>query len=570
MAALSAISAFGYEPEIRDIGIEVSLDARGTAHITEVWDVTVASGTEWYLVRENLGDIQIRNLAVRDENGAAYINEGDWDVDRNIAQKAGRCGLHKTCGGYEICWGVGSYGPHIFTVSYDMTNAVKSLNDYDMLHMQFVSDELSSHPGHVRLRLTAPVSLGEENSRIWGFGYKGTTAWDAGGGVVAESEEAFSYDSSLILLIRFDKGIFDSESVQERDFQEVLDRALEGSHFDDDEEPETWYEVLLGFVLFCGFFWLFCIYPIKKFLQIIGVAKGSPVRKRVKEIFGVRRIPRNVGWSRDLPFKGGMLETYYVASHIDGYDDGKFTIIPAMMLHMMYEGVIIMGQDSNGKKQFSFHGGASLEGLSKPEKELLNMVKKAAGSDNILQEKEFKSWASNHPSQVKTWVSSLRDEVKQQLRAGGYTEGSSPTSYESLEFSMAGKSAAMQAIGFRQFLKDFTIINERYSPEVVLWGKYLMIASLFGLADKVAKEMKHLAPNAFAGINSMPVSELGGVLAFTDSFRSAARSAYRYSSYSSGGGYSGGGGRSSGGYGGHSSYSGGGGFSGGGHGGGSR
>ena len=46
VAALSAISAFGYEPEIRDIDIKVSLDTLGTAHIVEVWDVVVASGKE--------------------------------------------------------------------------------------------------------------------------------------------------------------------------------------------------------------------------------------------------------------------------------------------------------------------------------------------------------------------------------------------------------------------------------------------------------------------------------------------------------------------------------------------
>lgn len=565
VAALSAISAFAYEPEIRDIDIKVSLDTLGTAHIVEVWDVVVASGTEWYLVRENLGDIRIGNLHVIDERGRAYYNEGSWDVERSIDEKAFRCGLHKTYGGYEICWGVGSYGPHIFTVSYDMTNVVKSLNDYDMLHMQFVSDDLSISPGHVQLTLSAPVPLGEENSRIWGFGYEGTTRW-ADGKVVAESSESFKRSSSLILLLRFDKGIFNSSSVQDKDFEQVLNRAIDGADFGDEEEEMKWYEVLLGFVMSIGMIWAFMIYPVKRFLIAIGLVKGKS-RKNIKKIFGVRRIPKNLEWNRTLPFNGGIQETYYVASHLTGYDDGKFTIIPAMMLHMMYEGVIVLKRDVNNKKEFHFYDSASTENLSRSELGLLGLLKTASGSDKVLQEKEFKRWAENHSSAVKEWVKTLKDEVRISLRQNGYADPEKSRYYDEMTFSPEGQKEAMQSLRFRQYLKDFTLINERYSPEVTLWGKYLMVAALFGMADKVAKDMKNLAPTAAVGIPSLPVSDLNDVLIFTNTFRSATRGAYAIATAPSGGGYSG---RSSGGFGGHSSFGGGGGFSGGGYGGGSR
>ena len=107
-ALFAAFPLLAYEPEIKDISIRVTLSEDGSARIEECWDVVVAKGTEWYLVRENLGDIEIRDLAVKDEKGNSFFNEGSWDVDRSISQKARRCGLHKTSGGYEICWGVES------------------------------------------------------------------------------------------------------------------------------------------------------------------------------------------------------------------------------------------------------------------------------------------------------------------------------------------------------------------------------------------------------------------------------------------------------------------------------
>ena len=83
-------AASAYEPAIRNIDISLTLHRDGSAGVHEVWDVCAASGTEWYLVRNNLGDIDILDLAVSDESGLDFINEGEWDVDRSIADKAGR------------------------------------------------------------------------------------------------------------------------------------------------------------------------------------------------------------------------------------------------------------------------------------------------------------------------------------------------------------------------------------------------------------------------------------------------------------------------------------------------
>ena len=80
-ATLFGIAAFAYEPAIRDIDINVFLAKDGTATVKEVWDVTAAGFTEWYLVRSNLGDIVIDNLRVSDENGREFVNEGEWDVE---------------------------------------------------------------------------------------------------------------------------------------------------------------------------------------------------------------------------------------------------------------------------------------------------------------------------------------------------------------------------------------------------------------------------------------------------------------------------------------------------------
>lgn len=47
-----------------------------------------------------------------------------------------------------------------------------------------------------------------------------------------------------------------------------------------------------------------------------------------------------------------------------------------------------------------------------------------------------------------------------------------------------------ELIGIKKYLKDYSLIKQRYPIEIALWDKYLVFASIFGMSDKVAKEFK--------------------------------------------------------------------------------
>ena len=246
MAALvSTFAVFAREQKVRDVDIEVTLFKTGEALIHEKWDVNTGDEiTEWYLPRENLGDIGIAAFKVYSD-GKELSDDGEWDVDRSRSQKAGRFGIVHKRSGVELCWGIGDYGDHVFEPVYLMTNVVKTLDDYDMIHMQFVTDELAAAPQHVRVTIKAADELGVQldtnTTRAWGFGYSGTVSFE-NGTVVFESDEPFRYKSSVISLLRFNKGIFESPSVQEREFSDVLSLAMSGADFGDgnsDEDEDT-------------------------------------------------------------------------------------------------------------------------------------------------------------------------------------------------------------------------------------------------------------------------------------------------------------------------------------------
>lgn len=541
LAGLLCLSAAAWEPAIHDVEIRVVLADDGSARITECWAVCVASGTEWYLVRENLGDIQISDLEVVDETGTVYYNEGSWDIDRSLEQKAGRCGLHKTSNGCEICWGVGSYGDHLFTVSYTMTNIVKALDDCDYLHTQFISPGLSAPVQHCKVSISKPgVPLEDSNCSIWSFGYNGTVNFSAGE-IVAESDEPFIKDkSSVIVLARFDKGIFTPVSVKGGSFDAIKDKAFKGSAYEKYLKDQKSAKAKKG--IFAAL--------AAAVVALMARKAQKDKKKRNLNMFGVEDL-KEINYERGIPFDGNLFETRYVLEKI-GKTPAPNAIASAIILRLVKNGQIAVTRNAKQKVELSFVKDADLKGLRGPEIELYDMMREASGEDLILQDKEFSRWSKRNNSRVVDWTETLTAEGSNCLREDGFVEGA--------KFSPQGQAHSRRVIGFKTYLQDFTLIKERASEEAVLWHDYIVFASLYGIADKVAKELKDINPTAFEEATGLDYNTMNNVVLISNNMgNSITSSVVRAQSASSVGGH-----------GGYSSFGGGGGFSGGGFGGGSR
>ena len=100
--------------------------------------------------------------------------------------------------------------------------------------------------------------------------------------------------------------------------------------------------------------------------------------------------------------------------------------------------------------------------------------------------------------------------------------------------------------GLKKYMEDFSLLNEKEVPDIVLWEKFLVYATVFGIAEKVIKQLKMVYPNfeQLTG-NDYSVTYLMMHTNFNSSFSSAI-STTMSSTYSSatggGGGFSGGGG----------------------------
>lgn len=100
--------------------------------------------------------------------------------------------------------------------------------------------------------------------------------------------------------------------------------------------------------------------------------------------------------------------------------------------------------------------------------------------------------------------------------------------------------------GLKKYMEDFSMLDKREVPEIVIWEKFLVYATVFGIADKVLKQLKIVYPNINEELNANHYGYMYLMMNtnFSSSFSNAITSSMS-TAYSSatggGGGFSGGG-----------------------------
>lgn len=114
-------------------------------------------------------------------------------------------------------------------------------------------------------------------------------------------------------------------------------------------------------------------------------------------------------------------------------------------------------------------------------------------------------------------------------------------------FTQKGVDEIEKWKGLKKYMEEFSMLDKKELPEIVLWEKFLVYATVFGIAQKVLKQLKIVYPNIeeMAEINNYTYLYFMMHTNFSTSFSNAVSTSMS-SSYSSatggGGGFSGGGG----------------------------
>lgn len=540
--------------EIRSLDIDVYIDPKGDALIKQNWDVTVVSGTEWYIPIGNLNGSLIRGLKVS-EDGKEFESDGDkWDVGRSIVQKAGRCGIvDKGSSGVELCWGVGNYGPHKWTASYVVLGLVQSLQDYDAFNFMFVNPGMVAPPQHASVRFHKISGDGfvADSTRFWFFGCEGESKLCEDGTIFFETDRPMPSNGKVIAMLRFEKGMFDAYNEKDIPFEKMQKKAFRGSSYQSkgfswDKLIDLFFEFFI-LIIGAGFAIFMFLLKVKDWILKALGRQWSP------KFFGSKSVK---GWERDVPFGGSIPVAAYLlqdGTRLSFKDGHPERAIGSYFLRWVRNGYAIPVKAEDGHYDLQFPE-KDPEFVDSSEKSLYRKAFAAAGENRLLEKGEFDRWAEKHYASLSGWPTAIVSEGR--------------SAYSVFKGNKVDEGAKL--LKFKNFLEDFSLSKEREVPEVALWGQYLEFAQLFGIADKVAEGFSKMYPKEFTQFSEQYGLDMISMRTLIHNWNATGVHAYNraYAAKSSHDAASAKG--ASGGFGGHSSFGGGGGFSGGGFGGGSR
>ncbi len=200
---------------------------------------------------------------------------------------------------------------------------------------------------------------------------------------------------------------------------------------------------------------------------------------------------------RDIPCDGDLYRAYWVAYeyNIIDFNESRNGLIGAILLKLLKENriKIIPNEENNHNYGIDISMLEYTDNVA--ENEFIDMLKKSAGENLIIENDEFKDWCnSNYLIVDRFYTKVIRYETRNLIKDGYIKQIRKGRKIKNVVDSKL-KQEAINLYGLKKFLASYSLIDEREIKEVHIWDEYLIYAQLFGMADKVSDQLSKIYPN---------------------------------------------------------------------------
>ena len=377
----------------------------------------------------------------------------------------------------------------------------------------------------------------KENLRAWVHGpLNGNLSIDGEDRVSFDVDYLDAYTILSIRIASLDTTVFNETTTMNRDnWENILMEETNLANIANGQRAK--YE--MHRYAFIGVIILMLLFILCKIVKYARTMKQTPKLKPSIEIDYFRDIP-----NEDLtPAEAAFL--YYFENNLMDANISK--VVSATMLNLALKKYIEFSVDNSEKKEkikitILDNNEENIDKLKTDEKVVYEILKKV--SDTSFTMKELEKYAKKHYEDFLSEINSIKDEAGKNLesvklydskvekKASSWMSkfilyfmfgiiscfvGMMAMKYGTIVTVLLSILAILMVIvlaqcillnkrnrvltqegideaakwkGLKKYMENFSMLDEREVPELILWEKYLVYATAFGIADKVLKQLK--------------------------------------------------------------------------------
>ena len=580
------------------------LKENGDMQVTEVWDIDISDTNTLYktfeLNREGYDGFSEATVHEITKSGEKVpfnqINEEMYHVTKGAYYS-----LINSNSDYEIAWGVSINGHKSkkYEINYTVKNIIHNYSDCSELYWKFIGRDFEIHADSVKGIIILPENSHEkEDIRAWAHG-----PLNGNINIINNNRVEFEVDDFIA------GNMLEIRIATPTDMFPLSNRVYEDSEFDNIINEETaWANeanlkrqkeqktreggdtlcILYGIILLIVF-----VKKLKKYTKIL---KENPKKEPSQKL----------DYYRDIPGGDDTIPTD--ATFIMELASSTPNVISSTLLDLALKKIIKfeISDDLENKKEIVVRlllAEDEPASLREEEQEIYSYLRKIAKDKGRFTMKEFEKYIYNHSASFNTMIERVQKKteisqedkgiyVKEEKSEGQKYQGKGAiyifwgfisifigvstlstmcnkwyillltfpiyiilasrcfkVSKRFNGFTQKGIDEKEKWKGLKKYMEDFSYLNEKEVPALVLWEKYLVYATAMGIAEKVLKQLKVKYPNMFSDENLRNTSYM--YLMYNNGLNSSllntmTRSVNRaytsatYTNYSSGGGFGGG------------------------------
>lgn len=541
---LGTISYAGTQ-KLNKLNYDVILNSDGSANITETWDIRISETNTLFktfnLDSKKYGNITNVSVAEIKKDGETveFYDTGSYAYH---VQKGGFYALNRKISEFEIAWGVSidDTQTKTYQIKYKIENAVKGYDDCSEFYWQFIGTTNGIPAKEVTGKIILPSEVSNrENLKVWAHGPLHGNIKILDNKTVSFDVEDLSANTMLEVRIVLVDNIFFQNT--NKVLVNKLDSIVsEETRWADEANAEREASKRIVTVLIT-----ICIVIV---LAVVLIFSFVIIRYK-RELSKIDKIKaeQSIEYFRDFPDENATPAEAAFLYYFDkdtAFKNNISKIVSATILSLALKKIISFEQDQKENvyiiinkdyKEVKNVDESNIYNLLASIEEYLYRHSKSKEEKIKISMKDIENYAKKHDQAFLSKIDQIEKIVKTvQANKGNYNEETEKEakkwkSKANVYYIMATFCLFMSTIiipifflipliicgifcgkiakktrnltqkganekeewkALKKYMEDFSLLNEREVPELVLWEKYLVYATAFGIADKVLSQLK--------------------------------------------------------------------------------